>query len=111
MERFIRGDVVVVNFPFTNLRNAKRRPALVIKVVDNEDLILCQITSKFKHDNFSIPLSFLDFDHGSLTKDSFIRPNRIFTLHTDLIIKKIGTLKHGRIISVLRNIISFLERE
>lgn len=107
----MRGDVVVVNFPFTNLQNAKRRPALVVKVVDSEDLILCQITSKFKHDNFSIPLSTADFNNGGLTKESFIRPNRIFTLHKDLIIKKAGTLKPERLIVVLRNIISFLESE
>jgi len=105
----MRGDVVVVNFPFTNLREAKRRPALVIKVIDNEDLILCQITSQFKHDNFSIPLSSVDFLSGSLSKESFIRPNRIFTLHKELILRKAGEIKTKKIVSIIEEIISFLK--
>src|SRR3989442_1578398 len=101
MERFMRGDVVVVNFPFTDLREAKRRPALVVKVIDNEDLILCQITSRFKQDKFSIPLSSDDFQAGNLAKESYIRPNRIFTLHRELILKKAGELKPGRAKSII----------
>ena len=30
MERFVKGDVVVVPFPLSDLSRAKRRPALVI---------------------------------------------------------------------------------
>jgi len=42
MERFVRGDVVVVPFPFSDLTQAKRRPALVIAELEGNDLILCQ---------------------------------------------------------------------
>jgi mRNA interferase MazF len=111
MEGFIKGDVVVVNFPFTNLREAKRRPALVIKVIDNEDLILCQITSKFNQDNHSIYLSNKDFLSGGLMKESFIRPNRIFTLHKDLILRKAVQLKPETIFGIISMITSFLEND
>lgn len=30
MERFIKGDVIVLPFPFTDLSSAKRRPAVII---------------------------------------------------------------------------------
>jgi len=30
MARFVRGDVVVIPFPFSDLSQAKRRPALVL---------------------------------------------------------------------------------
>ena len=46
MARFVRGDVVVVPFPFSDLTQTKRRPALVLKDLPGEDLILCQITSQ-----------------------------------------------------------------
>jgi mRNA interferase MazF len=51
MERFIKGDVVVALFPFSDLTQAKSRPALVITVLEGNDLILCQITSQSNRDN------------------------------------------------------------
>ncbi|WP_368489570.1 hypothetical protein [Clostridium sp. BJN0013] len=46
MGEFIEGDVVVVPFPFSDLSNSKRRPALVLANLEGYDLILSQITSK-----------------------------------------------------------------
>ena len=42
MERFVKGDVVVVPFPFSDLTQAKRRPALIIAELEGTDLIFCQ---------------------------------------------------------------------
>ena len=43
-----RGDIVLVPFPFTDLTDQKRRPALVVSpdAFDPEDLVLCAITSR-----------------------------------------------------------------
>jgi len=46
MAKFVKGDVVIVPFPFSDLSQSKRRPALVIAGLDGDDLILCQITSR-----------------------------------------------------------------
>ena len=43
MAKFIKGNVVVVPFPFSGLTQAKRRPALVISKLEGDDIILCQI--------------------------------------------------------------------
>lgn len=56
MARFVKGDVVVVPFPFSDLTRAKKRPALVIAELEGEDLILCQITSKQIRDNMRLQL-------------------------------------------------------
>jgi len=37
MAKFIKGDVVVVPFPFSNLAHAKRRPAFVLAVLPGDD--------------------------------------------------------------------------
>ena len=55
MARFIRGDVVIVPFPFSDLTQTKRRPALVVANLPGEDLILCQITSKSVMDEYAVP--------------------------------------------------------
>ena len=40
------GDVVLIPFPYSDLSQAKRRPALVIADVGMGDFVLCQITSR-----------------------------------------------------------------
>jgi mRNA interferase MazF len=39
MARFIKGDVVVVPFPFSDLSSSKRRPAFVAASFKGDDLI------------------------------------------------------------------------
>jgi len=55
MAKFIKGDVVVIPFPFSDLTQTKRRPALVISALEGDDVILCQITSRTIRDNYAIP--------------------------------------------------------
>ncbi|MEH2172739.1 hypothetical protein [Nostoc sp.] len=45
MVGFIKGDIVIVPFLFSDLTKTKRRPALVIATLQGNDLILSQITS------------------------------------------------------------------
>ena len=46
MAKFMKGDVVVIPFPFSDLSQSKRRPALVLTTLEGDDAILCQITSR-----------------------------------------------------------------
>jgi len=43
---FKKFDIVLVDFPFSDLSKIKKRPALVIKSLEGENTILCQITTK-----------------------------------------------------------------
>ncbi len=49
MEKFVKGDVVVVPFPFSDLTQAKRRPALIVSVLEGDDLILSHATLGTKY--------------------------------------------------------------
>jgi mRNA interferase MazF len=98
---FVRGDVVVVPFPFSDLTQAKRRPALVITTLEGDDVILCQITSKTVRDKYSIALDDGDFETGSLKQSRNIRPNRIFTADSHIILYRIGKLNTEKLSEVV----------
>lgn len=87
------GEVVVLPFPQTNLQAGKRRPALVVADMAGHDLILCQITSLFRSDGYSVSLTAADFERGRLTVNSFIRPNRLFTVEQSVILYAAGKVK------------------
>jgi mRNA interferase MazF len=93
MERFVKGDVVVLQFPYSDLSASKKRPAMVLADLKGDDIILCQITSRFVKDDYAISLDNSDFIKGSLNKPSNIRPNRLFTAEKSIIDRKIGTVK------------------
>jgi len=108
MEGFVRGDIVVIHFPFTDLSAAKKRPALIIAPLEGDDIIMCQITSKDTKDKYAIPLLMSDILNGSFHYTSNIRPNRIATLDKKLIEKKIARLnnhKFKKVIETLKKII------
>ena len=46
MATFVKGDVVIVPFPFSDLSQAKRRPALIVAKLTGDDFILCQLPVK-----------------------------------------------------------------
>ena len=66
------------HFPFSDLSETKRRPALVVGTPEGEDVILCQNTSKKIRDQFAIPLGIGALVDGALEIASNVRPNRIF---------------------------------
>ena len=109
MERFVKGDVVVLPFPFSDLTLSKRRPALVVAAPGGDDLILCQITNQSVNDNLSIELQNKDFAGGSLNKPSNIRPNRIFTADRHIILYRVGSLNQEKLSSVTARIIEILK--
>lgn len=89
MGKFTAGSVVLVAFPFSNLKGKKVRPALVLARVEFDNLILCQITSKPYSSRTAIRIEKSDFMEGGLPVTSFIRPDKLFTADT-VIVKSIA---------------------
>lgn len=97
MERFVKGDVVVLPFPYTDLSSAKKRPALVIATLKGNNIILAQITTNQRDDEDLISLTKKDFNSGFLKCDSFIMVSLIFTADSSRIEYKIGRIKQEKI--------------
>jgi mRNA interferase MazF len=109
MGRFVKGDVVILPFPFSDLSGSKHRPAFVIADLPGDDIILCQITSKAKSDMFAISAAGGDFVSGSLPVDSFVRPNKIFTADKNIILSVQGRLSGAKTTEIVNSLVSIVK--
>jgi mRNA interferase MazF len=105
MGRFVRGEVVVIPFPFSDLSATKHRPALVVADLPGDDVIRCQITSQRAGNSFAVSLANQDFVAGSLNRPSMIRPERIFTADTHIILRNVGKVSDDKVREVAATIV------
>lgn len=104
MGKFTVGSVVLVAFPFSNLKGQKIRPALVLANVEFANLILCQITSKPYSSKTAISVNSKDFTSGVLPITSYIRPDKLFTADTTIIKDVVGTLSPKTKRNILKSV-------
>ena len=77
------GDIVLLNFPFTDEQTFKRRPALVIQDCNDGDIIVCRITSKIYDSDKDV---FIDnWKKSGLKLPSVIRVHKIATLEKGMV--------------------------
>ena len=111
MAGFVKGDVVVLPFPFSDLSQTKRRPALVVATAGGGEVLLCQITSQNVRDRHAVSLNPGDFQSGSLKKTSNIRPNHIFTADSEIILYCAGHILPAKTANVVEELVSILRAE
>jgi len=86
------GDVLLVPFPFSSMQTSKKRPVLALTATDIfNDLVCLAMTSGSYHEE-SFPLDNESFSEGVLPKPSWVRVDKIYTLHISLIVGKFGSL-------------------
>ncbi len=89
-----KWDIVLVPFPFTNLKSFKKRPALVISpdaYNDRLDVVIAFITSKMDQSNRYGDYIIKEWSKSGLPKPSMLRM-KFATVGKFMIIKKIGKL-------------------
>ena len=101
---FVKGDVVIVPFPFSDLTAVKRRPALILTDPAQDefgDCILAQITSQQKGDGRAVSIDENDFEDGALRYASNVRPNKLYTANESAILYKAGNLRAEKLSEIL----------
>jgi mRNA interferase MazF len=86
------GEIVLVPFPFSDLSQAKLRPAVALADAGRGDWILCQITSNPYGDPRAVHSTTSSFASGSLRSDSYARPGKLFTASSELMVAQVATL-------------------
>ncbi|MHA1166548.1 MAG: type II toxin-antitoxin system PemK/MazF family toxin [Candidatus Hodarchaeales archaeon] len=89
----MKGKIVLIPFPFTDLSSAKMRPALVIHS-GQQDVIVAFISSRLSVRNLDntviVKSDHPDFKRTGLKVDSVIRLDKVATILKELIIGEIG---------------------
>ena len=87
------GDIILVKFPFTDLKKSKKRPVLIVKD-ENElgDIVCFQITSNIEQSNL-LKIQDKDLDKKKLSLKSYIKYDKCFTINTSIVDKKIAKVK------------------
>jgi len=107
---FVRGDVVVVKYPFTTPDQGKRRPALVLACNQFHDLLLCPISSQERGGDFRIQIDSRDFSAGGLDLPVCeIRADIFFTMAEHLVERRAGQLSPGPVATVVEKIKAFID--
>jgi len=103
------GTVVLVAFPFSDLSQAKQRPAVVLANAERGDWVLCQVTSKAYADPTAITIENDDFGQGSLKITSYVRLGKLFTANASLMLSCAGTLNAECIGCIIDGVIERLK--
>ncbi len=109
MEGLVKGDIIVIDFPFSSLKESKRRPVLILKIPKGKDVIVNQITGSSYEKSVEIKIENKDFKRGNLKRESFIRIDKIGSIEKSLIKYKIGSLKPEKFKEIVNKVISFLK--
>jgi len=102
MGAFTVTDIVLVNFPFSDLSTSKLRHAIIITLSGKSDYVLCQITSSNYDDKDALKLEKSDFIDGTLDRTSYIRPFKIFTANEVIINRKICRVSKLKVLELAR---------
>jgi mRNA interferase MazF len=82
-------DIILIPFPLTDLASQKIRPALQLSDTQDNDIVLCAISTK-KHSVYDIKIT--PTVANGLKKISYIRSNKIATIEKRLALAKLGDL-------------------
>lgn len=87
-----KGDIVLIDFPFTDFNRSKKRPVLIIKNENSFNDIVCfQITSQSTQQSIH-KIEQESLSSGNLKLVSFVKYDKCFTLHSSMVDKKLASV-------------------
>jgi len=109
MGKFVKGDVVIAPFPYSDLTKVQTSVAENVIEVSTSLNFLYKVIRHYKKDDYSISLQNADFQSGTLHQNRFIRPNRLFTADASIILYKAGDVKKSKMDEVVDKIIAIIK--
>jgi CDP-6-deoxy-D-xylo-4-hexulose-3-dehydrase len=103
------GEIVLLDFPFTNYTGSKLRPAIIVGVSDtHNDLLVAFVTSEVENyiwSEYAVAINQTNLQEGIIKHESVIRCDKLITVSPERIARhKVAILKKTKISEVLRKI-------
>jgi len=111
VEAFVKGDVVVLPFPFSAAPGSKRRPAVVVAswtYAGSTDYLVSLISSQRDQHPTTIELDDVDLLGGTLNLKSYIRSPYLFAADESLIAYRIGSLAPSKLAELQKILVLLL---
>ncbi len=94
MTNYNKWDIILVPFPFTNLKQTKKRPALIVSPEEyntQSDIVIAFITS-----NLNLEYRFGDYKIKKWSESNLLKPSiirmKFATINKSIVIRKLGKL-------------------
>jgi mRNA interferase MazF len=103
----VKGDIILVIFPFTDLSGSKLRPTVVLAETEL-DVTVCFITTQLQWQE-PTDVQLLPTSSNGLRKQSLIRTSKIATLDKSLAKGLLGRLTHEELDDLNNKLKSLLQ--
>lgn len=108
----MQRDIVLLSFPFSDLKTEKVRPTIVISNNSYnqkfEDIIVVPMTTNLKLREYAVLITNKELESGRLITDSMVKVDRVFSVSKKIVRMKIGKVKlevHEKIKTILLELI------
>lgn len=103
------GTVFLYEFPFTDFKRRKKRPALVVGHSSLNSLIICSISSQNLPNVKSVAIEKKDFCKGQLPKKSYARFDKLLTTEQKFLEALVGQLNDTKTQQIRKEIAAIFE--
>lgn len=105
----IKGDIVLIPFPFSDLSGSKTRPALLL-ITGPAEITLAFISTQINWKD-DTDLLLKPSNANGLKRDSILRLSKLATLDKDLALGRLGTVDARTLKQVNKNLIKIFKLE
>lgn len=110
MTNYKSGDVVLLEFPFSDLSGSKKRPAGVLASIPHrKELIVIMLTSTKKVDAV-VDYQIKNTRKAGLRDITYARISRLFTIKEGIALRKLGELEDTEFRVIVNKVISIIKK-
>jgi len=106
-------DIVLLSFPFSELRTTKVRPVIVVSNDEYnknfENMIVVPMTTNLQLRDHTLLITNKELESGKLIKESKVKVDRIFSVSQKLVKMKIGKVERETYEAVKKMILGLFE--